>query len=147
MPPIFKQLLERPYKGAGVPRWLITASSAGLVDSRSGSILSYWTLRGTYMEGCYYSNSCSMDSTHSTWCKQKRDFVPGTGLLWTCLQVSSTRLAGRSAWPLRYVQACSARSPLSVVVITFDPKSLTGHLNATFVLTSFFMGMTLQFCL
>ena len=42
-----------------------------------------------YMEGCNYTNSCGIDSTHSsTWCKQKGDLVPGTDSLWSCLQVS-----------------------------------------------------------
>ena len=35
--------------------------------------------------------SFGMDSTHSTWCKQKGGLVPGNGLLPSCLQLSSTR--------------------------------------------------------
>ena len=42
----------------------------GLMDPKIRSVPSYWTLWGTYMEGCDYTNSCGMDSTHSTWCKQ-----------------------------------------------------------------------------
>ena len=44
------------------------------------------------MEGCDCTYSCGMDSTHSTWCKQKGDLVPGTSLLLSCLQLSSTPL-------------------------------------------------------
>ena len=57
------QFLERPYKGVGVLWRLITVSSAGLVDPKTGSVPSYCTLWGTYMES---TTSCSMDSTHST---------------------------------------------------------------------------------
>ena len=130
----FKQLLERLHKGAGVPRWPITASSTGLVDSRTRSVLSYWTLRGTYMEGCYYSNSCSMDSTHST----RRGI--------SCLALVCYGHAFRFpplGWLLDQLGLFGMYKPaqwLSVVIITFAPTSLTGHLNATFVPTSFYYG-------
>jgi len=115
------QILEMPYKGASVPHWPILISSTGLVDLRTGSVPSYWILWGTYMEGCNYTNNCGMDSTHSTWCKQKGiSLVPSTGSLRSCLQVSSTRLLApmfRSSWLLLYVQACLALSSLSIVVL------------------------------
>ena len=40
------------------------------MDPKTRSVPSYWTLWGTYMEGCNCTNNCGMDSTHSTWCKQ-----------------------------------------------------------------------------
>ena len=54
-------------------------------------------LRYSYgrLEGCDYTNSCGMDSTHSTWWKEKEgegDLMLGTSLLLSCLQLSSTQL-------------------------------------------------------
>ena len=49
------------------------------------------------MKGCDYTNSFSMDSTHSIWCKQKGGLVPGPGPQVTCLQLSFTRLVAAVA--------------------------------------------------
>jgi len=49
------------------------------------------------MEGCDYTNSCGMDSTHSTWSKWKGGLMPGTGLLLSCLQLFSNRLVASSS--------------------------------------------------